>query len=126
TSAARIGSSALTDTGYYVSRVADEQHLVIDGGAHGYRNGGHAHSDALSVSLTVRGVPLLIDTGTGCYTADPELRDRFRSTALHNTLVLDGRQQSTPGGPFHWLHVANAVVRRWRTNGRFDYFEGAH
>ena len=26
-------------------------HLVIDGGPHGYQNGGHAHADALSLTL---------------------------------------------------------------------------
>ena len=29
-------------------------HLVIDGGPHGYQNGGHAHADALSLTLTRR------------------------------------------------------------------------
>ena len=33
----------------------------------------------------------------------------MRSTALHNTLALDGRSQSMPSGPFHWAHVANGT-----------------
>ena len=101
----RVASGALPDTGYYVSR-AGGAHLVIDGGPHGYQNGGHAHADALSLTLAVRGVPLLIDPGTGCYTTDAAMRDRMRSTALHNTLTLDDRSQSMPRGPFHWSHVA--------------------
>lgn len=121
-----IVSAALPDTGYYISRSAAGDHLVIDGGPHGYQNGGHAHADALSLTLAVHGVPLLIDTGTGCYTTDPELRNRFRSTALHNTLIVDDRPQSIPNGPFHWTQTAAAAVSRWRTNGSFDYFEGSH
>jgi hypothetical protein len=50
----------------------------------------------------------------------------MRSTALHNTLVLDDRDQSIPAGPFHWSRTANSDVRRWRANGSFDYFDGAH
>jgi hypothetical protein len=50
----------------------------------------------------------------------------MRSTALHNTLVLDGRSQSAPRGPFRWADTADAQVLRWRTNHAFDYFEGAH
>ena len=69
-------------------------HLVVDAGPHGYENGGHAHADALSMTFTVRGVPLLIDPGTGSYTADPAARDHFRSSQLHNTVVVDGRSQS--------------------------------
>jgi hypothetical protein len=119
-------SAALRDMGYYVSRSAAGDHLVIDGGRHGYQNGGHAHSDALSLTFTIGGLPLLIDPGTGCYTANPRLRDRFRSTALHNTLTLDGRPQSEPLGPFHWARVTDGRVRCWRTNEAFDFFEGSH
>jgi hypothetical protein len=54
------------------------------------------------------------------------MRDRFRSSLLHNTLTFDGRSQSIPRGPFHWSHVANATPRRWRTNRHFDYFVGRH
>ena len=120
------GSIALPDTGYYISRSASGEHIVIDGGPHGYLNGGHAHADALSLTMSVGGVPMLIDPGTGSYTVDCDLRDRMRSTALHNTLVLDGRSQSTPHGPFAWGNTADARVLRWRTNHAFDYFEGAH
>jgi uncharacterized heparinase superfamily protein len=119
-------SDALPDTGYYVSRSAAGDHLVMDGGPHGYQNGGHAHADALSLALSVRRVPLLIDPGTGSYTADRALRDRLRSTVMHNTLTLDERSQSTPIGPFHWSSTASATIRRWQTNAAFDYFEAAH
>jgi hypothetical protein len=50
----------------------------------------------------------------------------MRSTALHNTLTLDDRSQSVPRGPFHWSHVANGQVHRWRTQEGFDYFDGSH
>jgi hypothetical protein len=121
-----IGSAALAETGYYVSRSASGDHLVIDAGPHGYQNAGHAHADALSLIFNVRGLPFLIDAGTGCYTVEPEVRDRLRSTALHNTLTLDGLSQSTPAGAFHWERAANGAARRWRTNAGFDYFEGSH
>jgi hypothetical protein len=121
-----VASAALPDTGYFVSRSAAGDHIVIDGGRHGYQNGGHAHADALSLTMSLGGVPLIIDPGTGGYTTDPALRDRLRSTALHNTLTLDERPQSLPRGPFHWAHVANSQVSRWRTNERFDFFDGAH
>jgi hypothetical protein len=119
-------STALPATGYFVSRNAHGDHIVVDGGAHGYLNAGHAHADALSVTLTYRHQPLLIDVGTGCYTIDARVRDRFRSSDLHNTLTLNARSQSIPRGPFHWQHTANATVRRWRTNRQFDYFCGTH
>lgn len=118
-------SSGLPATGYYISR-RDGDHLIVDAGPHGYMNGGHAHADALSLTFTRRGRPLLIDTGTGCYTVDARTRDRFRSTPLHNTLTLNAQSQSIPRGPFHWQHVANGSTRRWHTTRRFDYFAGTH
>jgi hypothetical protein len=123
--ASGIRSAALADTGYYISRSDEGDHLVVDGGPHGYQNGGHSHADALSLTLTVRGLPLLIDPGTGSYTIDRAVRDRLRSSALHNTLTLDDRSQSIPAGPFHWLHTANSRVHRWRMSDRFDYFDGS-
>jgi hypothetical protein len=121
-----IPSAALPDMGYYISRSREGDHLLVDGGPHGYQNGGHAHADALSLTLTVRRRPLLVDPGTCCYTTDRRMRDRLRSSALHNTLTLDDRSQSIPCGPFHWSHVANGRVHCWRTNEHFDYFDGSH
>ncbi len=119
-------STALSASGYYVSRNTQANSLVFDAGAHGFLNGGHAHADALSMVLTVHGQPFLVDAGTGTYTMDLRLRDRFRSTALHNTVRIDQRSQSTPRGPFHWSSVANAHRSLWITGERFDYVEGYH
>jgi len=121
-----VRSSALPETGYYVSRSEVGDHIVIDGGPHGHKNAGHSHADALSLTCSVGGVPLLIDPGTGCYTVEPFLRDRFRSTAAHNTVEVDGRSQSVARGPFHWERTANSCVHRWRMTAGFDYFDGAH
>jgi hypothetical protein len=121
-----IPSTTLGDSGYTVCRTGRGDHLVLDTGPHGYLNGGHAHADALSMTLTVAGRPLLVDPGTACYTVDPSLRDRFRSTRLHNTLVLDGREQSEPAGPFHWASAAAGSRLAWCTSPGFDYVEGTH
>jgi hypothetical protein len=75
---------------------------------------------------TIDSRPLLIDPGTGCYTVDPGMRDRFRSSASHNTLTLDGRSQSIPDGPFHWRSAARTSVLAWTASDRFGYFEGEH
>ena len=113
------------DSGYAVLR-SGSGHAVFDAGQHGFLNGGHAHADALSLVLSVYGRPLLIDPGTGGYTTDARLRDRFRSTEMHNTVVLDGRPQSVPSGPFHWRSTANAKIRQWRSHAQFDFVEAEH
>jgi len=66
-------------------------HAVFDVGAHGYMNAGHAHADALSLTLSLANRPLLVDPGTSTYTMEPRLRDRMRGTSNHNTVTVDGR-----------------------------------
>jgi hypothetical protein len=114
-------SVVLASSGYHVSRRSDAL-LVFDAGAHGFMNGGHAHADALAVTLSVAGHRLLMDPGTGTYTMDPALRDRMRSSALHNTVTVDDRSQSVPAGPFQWARAAGAYVRRAVLGATFDLF----
>ena len=109
--------------GYFISRHG-RSHLVFDAGRHGFLNGGHAHADALAVTLVADGQPLLADGGTATYTMDSRLRDYFRSSQAHNTVTIDGRSQSQPLGAFHWRSTADAVPRRIAQNPHFDYFEG--
>jgi hypothetical protein len=55
----------------------------------------HAHCDALSFELYCHGVPWIIDPGV--YFPWPSPGDwtrHFRSTAAHNTLTIDGKEQS--------------------------------
>ncbi|MGH9411737.1 MAG: alginate lyase family protein [Vicinamibacterales bacterium] len=105
------GTRLLADSGYVVSRQSGS-HLVFDVGPHGYLNGGHGHTDALSIVATIDGDPVLVDPGTATYTMDAGARDRFRSARMHNTVTLDGLDCGEPAGPFHWHRIANARVLR--------------
>ena len=99
--------------------------LVFDAGAHGFMNAGHAHADALAVTLSAGAHRLLIDPGTATYTMNPGLRDRLRSSQLHNTVTVDGRSQSTPAGPFHWTVTAQARAERAVLARTFDLFHAS-
>ncbi len=125
-SAAALVTTVFPDTGYVVVNDPPITELGFDVGPHGYLNGGHAHADALAVTLAVNGRPLLIDPGTATYTMDPALRDRMRSSISHNTLTLDGLSSSLPAGPFHWRTSVDARLEAWRGNGGFAWAEGAH
>jgi uncharacterized heparinase superfamily protein len=119
-------SVALDASGYYVSRNDRGDHLVFDCGAHGYLNGGHAHADALAIVLTIGGREFLVDSGTATYTMDPAVRDRFRSTVMHNTVLIDGRPQSEPSGPFHWRTRTDATATVWESSAERDRLAGRH
>lgn len=57
-------------------------------------NGGHAHNDQLSVSITIDGRDIVQDCGSYLYTAAPEMRNKFRSTAMHFTPHPAGCEQN--------------------------------
>ena len=119
-------STTFADTGYIVLRDEDGGHSVFDAGAHGYMNGGHAHADALSLSVGIGGRALLVDPGTSTYTSSPQLRDWMRSSFNHNTVSIDGRPQSIPAGPFHWKTTADGHLVASRHGERFDWVEAVH
>ncbi len=89
-------------------------------------NCGHAHADALAIEVAALGATVLVDPGTFTYTGSAELRDLFRSTAMHNTLTIDGLSSSVPAGPFKWKHVAECTLHCWHDHPGFTFFEGSH
>ncbi len=60
---------------------------------------GHAHADTLSFELSLFGQRVLVNSGTSCYGNDAE-RLRQRSTAAHNTVVVNGENSSEVWGGF--------------------------
>ncbi|WP_158219876.1 alginate lyase family protein [Ideonella sp. A 288] len=95
-----------------------ELRAQFDVGPLGYHGiAGHGHADALSLQLSVGGEPLLVDPGTYCYNTEPAWRHFFRSTRAHNTLEVDGCDQSIYGGSFLWLRDVACTVDSLRDDG---------
>jgi hypothetical protein len=88
---------------------------VIDAGPHGVLNCGHAHADALTMTLSLGAQPLFIDRGTLTYVGAE--RNEFRCTRSHNTVEFDGESSVTPLGPFQW------GPRPVRASGELSIFE---
>jgi hypothetical protein len=103
--------SRFADAGITLLRTTGENEIWCrcDGGPHGYLSiAAHAHADALSVEVRYAGLDILADPGTYCYHGEREWRSYFRSTIAHNTAEVDGRSQSSEGGPFMWVRHAHA------------------
>jgi hypothetical protein len=105
---------------------AGANHAVIDCGPLGAMNCGHAHSDALAMEVSVGGCDVLVDPGTFTYTASAEDRDRFRHSASHNTVTVDGQSASVPAGPFSWAVRTDASLRAWAAGSNVSWFIGSH
>jgi hypothetical protein len=104
----------------------DANHAVVDCGPLGTMNCGHAHSDALAMEVSAAGCPVLVDPGTFTYTASPADRDRFRHSASHNTVTVDGQSASVPSGPFSWAIRTGARHEQWWAGSTMDWFVGSH
>jgi len=120
------------DGGYFVQRSGwgdddgrfrDERFLVFDCGPLG--DGGHGHYDLLSVEAYGGGRPLVVDPGRFTYSEHgANLRRWFKSTAAHNTVCVDGLDQTPyrrgkPRGP-----VAHGTLLGRLRSARFDVVAG--
>jgi len=124
---APVASRAFVGGGFYVMRSQDV-HLFVDAGDLGMRGrGGHGHNDTFSFELWCDGGPLIVDSGTYVYTADIQVRNEFRSTSAHNSLVVDGTELAD----FRTLWAVTADdthprVLTWSTGGEGDVLEAEH
>ena len=141
-----LRSEAFEHGGLYI--IASHGHtnaqMLIDAGPHGVGNGGHGHADALSVRLSLNQRPWLVDAGTHVYISsqdgptdqiknrtiknqtEAQERNRFRGTAAHNTLRVDGLDQAIPKGPFAWNALPSVRAEQWITGSGFTLFSGNH
>jgi hypothetical protein len=122
---------AFPEGGYYILgsdfETAREVRIVADAGPLGYLAiAAHGHADALSFTLSAGGHELLVDPGTYAYHTEPQWRDYFRGTAAHNTLRIDGRDQSTSGGNFLWTRHAQATCHQFSADGDRQVFVASH
>lgn len=122
---------AFPEGGYYLLgndfESDTEVRIMADAGPLGYLSiAAHGHADALAFSLSVASMPVLIDPGTYAYHTQKQWRDYFRGTAAHNTVRIDGLDQSEPGGNFMWLRKARAYCEEWDSNEVQDFFAGCH
>lgn len=120
-----------SDAGYYILgkdfETEREVKLIVDAGPLGYLSiAAHGHADALAFVLSVAGREILIDPGTFTYNSPRMWRDYFKGTGAHNTVRVDGEDQSVSGGNFLWLKHAQAWCALWESGEDRDVFVGCH
>ena len=116
--AVNLKSRAYSDSGYYLlqagNNLDDSSSLLVDVAELGYTAiAAHGHADALAFTMRINGQDLLVDSGTYDYFTYPAWRNYFRTTKAHNTVEIDGLDQSVMTGPFMWEQHAKARVESW-------------
>lgn len=120
-----------TESGYYLLGHAfetpDEVRLLVDAGPLGYLSiAAHGHADALSFMLNIGDREMLVDPGTYAYHTDPAWRRYFRGTSAHNTVVIDGLDQSQQAGNFMWTQHAQVRGVEFEAGKQRQRFVGEH
>lgn len=121
-----MNSTAHEDAGFYIMR-HDKDYLIIRGGKLGTGGKGtHTHNDNLSFELCSDGISYIIDPGTYTYSRDPAMRNLFRSTGYHNTLLIEGSEQNFFSKKDLFLLYRNSETRTmvWETGPEKDIFVG--
>ena len=114
--------------GYYVMQAGDLYAIVRCGDVGVGGLGSHAHNDQLAFELAWRGQPMVVDPGTYLYTADPDARNLFRSTAFHSALRIGGAEQNelSPERLFALDDRTRARAVTWDPDGATSTFVGRH
>lgn len=121
------GIKALPESGYYVLSPDDPNKMIIDCGQVGpdYQPG-HSHCDTLSFELSVKGQRVIVDSGC-CQYVDGEIRQYNRGNKGHNTIAIDGENQSEVWGAHRCARKARPLDAACmvREDGALG-FEGGH
>ncbi|MBT7171612.1 MAG: alginate lyase family protein, partial [Phycisphaerales bacterium] len=95
--------------GYYTLRTSRAWAMLR---CHTYRSR-PAQADQLHLDLWVDGLNLLRDMGSFAYYDPPLKRNlKFSSTAMHNTVEIDGQNQMIKGPRFYWIRLSKGHVER--------------
>lgn len=108
----------LPQTGLFGLRTRQDLLIITCGDANPTYQPGHSHCDLLSFELMLKGRRIIVDSGV-CEYAAGEPRDYVRSTRAHNTIVVDGADQSEVWDAFRMARRARTL----RTIARLDVAE---
>ena len=113
--------------GYFISKNKEKAHLIFDCGHLGYLStSGHGHCDTLSFILSVNRKIFFSDPGTYVYHGNPEWRNYFKSTEAHNTIKIDGKNQSEITGAFIYGKKANTKIINSKISENEDEITAYH
>ena len=113
--------------GYFISKNKEKAHLIFDCGPLGYLStSGHGHCDTLSFILSVNRKIFFSDPGTYVYHGNPEWRNYFKSTEAHNTIKIDGKNQSEITGAFIYGKKANPKIINSKISENEDAITAYH
>lgn len=86
----------------------------------------HGHADALSITLSKNGHPLLIDPGTYRYNGVAQWRRYFKGTRAHNTVTIDNQDQAVQETGFIWSKPYRSELTAAKTEKNLFFCTAFH
>jgi hypothetical protein len=114
--------SAFSNGGYYVLRGVNT-HALIRCASYRHRP---IQADMLHLDIWYDGANVLVDPGTYSYNAPAPWNSYFPSTAAHNAITVDGRDQMRKGDRFLWHMWTRSRLRRFESHEDGGRFDGEH
>ncbi|WP_171038197.1 alginate lyase family protein [Aquibacillus sediminis] len=119
-----VSTVQYSQTGYYMMTDQNSK-MIIDCGEVGPDyNPGHAHSDTLSYELSYENNRWIVDSGTFEYAGNH--RHSFRTTEAHNTVKIDGVDQSEVWSTFRVGKRAKPIDAKLEQKNDHAIFIGEH
>ncbi|OCT15628.1 hypothetical protein A8709_16320 [Paenibacillus pectinilyticus] len=110
------------ESGYFVMRDV-QQYLFFDAAPMG---GAHGHADALHFEWMFQDRLIFGDSGRYTY-QEGEWRRYFKSTSAHNTVTIDGLDQTPYVSTQQWgVPEAEVTLHRWESCEAYDFIDASH
>jgi len=108
-------------SGYAVFKSKNDYFLFITSSQDKrYLHAPHRHLDMLSFIYSKNEKYFIVDPGTYTYFGNYEMRNKFRSISMHNTLRIDGREPSDLSGLFEIYPRPKTKIVKWGKFGDED------
>ena len=118
---------AFPETGYFIMSPRPGDRMTIDCGPVGPNyQPGHSHCDTLSFELSLKGRRMVVDSGC-CQYEDGPIRQYNRSSMGHNSVTVDGKDQSEVWGAHRCARRAKPLNPKLFEDEKGGLvFEGGH
>ena len=123
-----LRSNAFPDGGFYIMR-KNRLFMMVDCQPNNIlAPPAHRHNSRLSFELFAYDKSFIIDPGAYIYHASKDMRNLFRSTKYHNTVVVDNEEQNRfrKDMMFYINYDAAVRINQWEMTDECDFWDAEH
>jgi hypothetical protein len=120
-----VTNTLFEESGFYIIKDKNKKLIFDTGEICPTYLPAHGHCDALSFELSIKGEPIIVNSGTYQYEGG-QWRDYFRSTKAHNTICISNQEQSQYWGSFRVAKRIKKVKRKQFLYKHIQFYAGSY